>query len=212
MWTNVASAVVYLLPGFVAYEFIYRRLVPGRRESDLRTTVVCVLWSLIIDAITALLLCGRLLPPPDFQWIDPWVILIQFSLAALTGLGAAKLESGYHLVGWCLRKAGRPSTDYPDVWQYFFTAPEVDSDVVYVRLADGTIYYGAVLQYSDQPDEDPKELLLTQAWFLRDDEAEPIKVRDPVYLRSDAISAIEPTYSAREAEQVATEKERCGDR
>ncbi len=198
MWGDVASAAVYLLPGFLAYEFIYRQIVPGRKQSELRTTVLSVIWSLGINQITEMIVRLRVSSETMVPWTDPSVITIQLAIALTTGLAAAAIERRFRVVARVLRVLGREVTDYPDAWEPFMASS--DTDVVYVRLMDGSTYYGAVVSYSDQPDEEPKELLLTHAYFLRDDDAEPLRVRGPVYLRTTSIAAIEPAASREEAE------------
>lgn len=186
MWTDLASAVVYLLPGFIAYELIYRQWVPGRRQSQLRTTVYSLGWSLAIDAVTVLI-CG--VPFASMAWTAPGTIIIQMALAIASGLVVGAIEARYHVVAAVWTRLGRPRTPYPDVWRCLFASDP--ARIVYVRLSDGSTYYGAAVQFTEEPDDDPKELLLTDVWFFAGDEAEPIKVRDPVYIRSDAIAAIE---------------------
>ena len=45
--------------------------------------------------------------------------------------------------------------------------------------------------YTDYPGEEPKELLLTHAWFFNNDEEAPVELAGRVYIRSTAIAAIE---------------------
>jgi cbb3-type cytochrome oxidase subunit 1 len=62
--------------------------------------------------------------------------------------------------------------------------------VVWVRLSDGTVYYGIPKYFSEDSFVLP-ELILTDTWIWTPDSEAPEEIGRPVYIAGSSIAAIE---------------------
>lgn len=186
MTSNIAATITYLLPGFLAY-WVYRMFVTARQESDFILTVKSLLWSIAINVAIGLKFEAQGLDAPEV-WQRSSTIVLQLLLALITGVLLGWLEMRFCLLRSAVRWVGTRRTYFPQIWQRFFAEGEL---TVYVRLNNGSMYYGTPTMYTESPDEEPKELQLESTWFFEDVYADPIRIDKPVYLRTDSIAAIE---------------------
>ncbi len=195
---NVASAVTYLLPGFVAYVLFYRTMVPGRRESDLVIAAKSLIWSLSID-ICFLWGAG----PEGVDWLSPWVIAGTLAVAVVTGLVAGGIVR-WGVLDWLWRQLGLRHSWRVDEWSDFFDVSE-DPCFLYVHLSDGRSYLGWPERYSDDPSAAQKELVLTKTWLFgtRENSEPAIWLGQRVYIPSGAIISVERGPSVEEVEAAA---------
>lgn len=179
--TDVATAMTYLLPGFVAYVLFYRTQVPGRPESDLVIAAKSLIWSLVIDVC--------------FMWavgLSPWIVFAMLMVAAVgTGFLAGYVVRRGALDWWWSLLGLRYSWRV-DEWSEYLDVRR-DPRFVFVHLSDGRSYLGWPERYSDDPAAGEKELVLTKTWLLtgRQGSEERVWLGQQVYIPLRSIRSIE---------------------
>ena len=165
---SIVGVLTFILPGFVAYQLIYRHCVPARAESQFVLTAKSLIWSLCIYAMLAATatLWNYIAVPRDWS---PWsvnfsawpTIITALMLATITGGFAAKKGPRWlEAIGAWL---GASRTWHPDVWAYVLHSPEKPL-FLFVEMNDGSVFYGAVEKYTDDPNAALREILLTNVY------------------------------------------------
>jgi hypothetical protein len=186
---SVLTALVYLLPGFLAYALVYRSLVPARKESDLSLSAKSLLWSLALDAVMGLYGGVR---GYAVSFSSPGTIAWALVLAVASGFALAKLRQ-CGPVASVIGGVGADGTWHATVWQELLHAPSAHKSLpIFVEMNDGVVYEGEVRSHTNDPNDAIRELVLGNAYLRRRgwDDEEPLSVDGDVYIPLSSIKTI----------------------
>jgi len=203
---SLASIVAFVLPGYGGMR-LYEFFVRTKKRNDferLATSLTLSLASYV--AVAGLLLgvtatvrrygipCAELEIPTSVNlgdWGDWIFVALLFITASLLGLGFSCVARIRSLRLW-LREGGLDYSPYPNVWNEMWHCEERAPWAV-VKLRDGTSYYGQVHKYSNDPDQDLKELWLFPVATQPEHAYQESEVIDgiSVYIPGDDIAAVE---------------------
>lgn len=198
MWDQYATILAYSLPGFLAYAVVYRECIPGRPLSDLQITYRSLLWSVVLDGLAW---ATTDLRGVQIEWTHPGTVVWLCVAAVISGWSIAILERKYGVQSYLFGLFGFPKAHWPDCWRFAVDLSSEGGGVLYVRLVDGTTYYGVPTYASEHPG-DPRELILKDAWIWYPGQEKPEKIGRSVYIAGGAIEAIMP-YTSTEIEADA---------
>ena len=190
--TDLGQFILYVLPGFIAYN-TYEKYNPVRKQETFTRLATSLVYGILIYAAIGYL-DGAFLQH-SLQDTNGSLPSIQLTLALMLGgfvlgylqIGSHKLRTylsrKHQCLGWLLEDS-RP------IWAIINSVNDEDWAVVYLK--DGTIYLGWISQYSYDPDSEQQDFLLSEAKRVNDQLKPEWHVTGKgVYLTTDSIHKIE---------------------
>jgi len=172
---DIASAVAFLLPGYVATE-LRNALVRTKKRDNFERAASSLLLSLL-----AYLLAGCVVRVAYREtWLEHatislsgWLfVAAMFAFAVGLGYLMARLMTWKNLQKW-LYQHHVDFSQYPNVWNEMWHC-EAQAPWVVVQMKDGAQVFGAVRAYTADPDETRRELWLWPVLDLTDPERKEI--------------------------------------
>lgn len=186
--SDLAQAIIFLIPGFLAVEF-KNFLTPTRRRSDFERLVESVVLSLAAFVVTygVLLSISRAARIAFPNTRDPAFIAPDWIIALALGYSWARVLRSSTFSRIVEKLFGVQYTSEPSFWAEVLrsrNAGPYRGGWVRVYLDDGTKYIGAVTRFTTDPNQSDKELVLEEVYSVDENglptgDPLPIKVYIP---------------------------------
>jgi len=161
---TLVDFVLYVLPGFIAIE-IFRSFYPAKKRSDFYNVALSIVFGLVITAFVipvdhaipqSVLVFPKIVGMPTIRQV---ILLLSAGLVVgflrVLWRGARSRISTFHRI---FRKL-RPKVQ--SVWAKT-NEPETNEWAI-VFISDGSVYRGFIRYYSDDPNSESQDFLLSRA-------------------------------------------------